>query len=111
MKARAAGDKYKEIDEARKLLGLGESSTFKEIKQAYRKLSLKYHPDKCAAARKKECEDRFKKINRAYETIIAYCVNYRFSFREDDISGTSMDKDTREHIKRFYDGWWGDLDL
>jgi curved DNA-binding protein CbpA len=38
--------KFEEIDEARKLLGLRESATLKEIKQAYRRMAFRYHPDR-----------------------------------------------------------------
>lgn len=37
---------FNEIDEARRLLGLGEAVTLKEIKTAYRKLAHYHHPDK-----------------------------------------------------------------
>ena len=36
----------KNAEECRAILGVSKDSTHKEIKQAYRKLSLKYHPDK-----------------------------------------------------------------
>ena len=36
----------KNAEECRTILGVTKDSTHKEIKQAYRKLSLKYHPDK-----------------------------------------------------------------
>ena len=36
----------KNAEECRQILGVDSSSTPKEIKQAYRKLSLKYHPDR-----------------------------------------------------------------
>ncbi|MEW6104672.1 MAG: J domain-containing protein [bacterium] len=102
---------FKQIDEARKLLGLDEEATLEEIKEAYRNLSLKYHPDRCKEADKKHCEEMMKKINYARDVIVAYCAGYRFSFKEKDIKKNVMDKGLYDHLKRFYDGWWGDLDL
>jgi len=43
---------YKQIDRARTTLRLGESATILEIKKAFRKLSIKYHPDKLRAIEK-----------------------------------------------------------
>jgi DnaJ-class molecular chaperone len=34
-----------EIDKARKLLGLRDRATLEEIKQVYRKMAFRYHPD------------------------------------------------------------------
>ena len=102
---------FRQIGEAKNLLGLEESATLQEIKKAYRELSLKYHPDKCAGKDKKKCEEMFKKINRANEILMTYCANYRFSFKEEEVKKTTMDKAMYEHMKRFYDGWWGNLDL
>ena len=100
---------FAEIDESRKILGLGETATLKDIKKAYRKLSLKYHPDRCED--KKECEKTFKKINHANEILMAYCAGYRYCFDKEEVKKTSMDEEFREHLKRFYDGWWGDLEI
>ncbi|MBD3426824.1 MAG: DnaJ domain-containing protein [Candidatus Omnitrophica bacterium] len=100
---------FKKINDARKILGLGESATLYEIKDVYRKLSLKYHPDKCEEEEKAECEETFKKISSAYETIMTYCANYRFSFAVEEVQGVDMDKEIYDHMKRFYDGWFGDL--
>jgi len=102
---------FKQIDEARKLLGLAEDATLQEIKEAYRRLALKYHPDRCKGKNKKEHEEMFKKISHANDTLIAYCAGYRHSFKEKDVKRNTMDKATYEHLKRFYDGWWADLDL
>ena len=102
---------FREIAEARKILGLEETATLEEIKKAYKRLVLKYHPDRCKDENKKECEDMFKKITHANDILMAYCVGYRYSFKEKDVKKNTMNKELYEHLKRFYDGWLGDLDL
>jgi len=37
---------FGKIDRARKLLGLGEDASLKEIKEAYRRKAKKFHPDR-----------------------------------------------------------------
>ena len=49
---------FKDIDRARKLLGLGETTSMQEIKEKYRKLSLKCHPDSIIIVHKKKCMKR-----------------------------------------------------
>lgn len=97
------------IENARKTLMLGESATIPEIKEAYRKLSLKYHPDKSEEKDKKRAEDRFKELNNANQVLIEYCMNYRIFFGKSQDPGVSQENTANEHYKRFYDGWWGDL--
>jgi DnaJ-class molecular chaperone len=48
-------------------LGVAKSATEKEIKQAYRKLARKFHPD--VNPGDKTVESRFKSINEAYEVL------------------------------------------
>ena len=100
---------HKQIDKARKVLKLGESATIPEIKKAFRELSLKYHPDKCKDKDKLKCEEKFKQINNANEVLIEYCLNYKFPLKDAEDTATKEEEETKEHMKRFYDGWWGDL--
>jgi DnaJ-class molecular chaperone len=95
--------RFEDIDEARKTLGLGETATFGEIKGAYRRLSLKYHPDKCADEDRRGCEEMFKKINRANRILMSYCASYRYSFAEEDAKEVTGEAFAEEHTKRFYE--------
>jgi len=49
------------------VLGVGKSSTDAEIKSAYRKLAMQWHPDKHKGD--KDAEQKFKEINVAYEVL------------------------------------------
>ena len=54
------------------LLGVEKTASDSEIKKAYRKLAMKYHPDKFSNAsekEKKEAENKFKEINEAYQIL------------------------------------------
>lgn len=51
-----------------KVLGVKKKATQAEIKKAYRKLAVKYHPDKCSDG-KELCEDKFKEVANAYEIL------------------------------------------
>jgi molecular chaperone DnaJ len=56
----ARGDYYE-------VLGVERSCTLEDLKKAYRKLALEYHPDRNPA--NKEAEDRFKEVNEAYSVL------------------------------------------
>ena len=54
------------------LLGVEKTASENDIKKAYRKLAMKYHPDKFSNAsekEKKEAEEKFKEINEAYQVL------------------------------------------
>ena len=50
-----------------KILGVERKASEEEIKRAYRKLAMKYHPDRNPG--NKEAEDKFKEINQANEVL------------------------------------------
>lgn len=51
-----------------KVLGIDKSATDKEIKKAYRKLAMKWHPDK-NPNNKEDAEKKFKEISEAYTVL------------------------------------------
>jgi len=50
-----------------KILGVSKNASEEEIKKVYRKLAMKYHPDKTKGD--KNSEDKFKKISEAYAVL------------------------------------------
>jgi curved DNA-binding protein CbpA len=51
-----------------KILGVERQTTSEEIKRAFRRLALQYHPDR-NPQNVKEAEEKFKEINEAYEVL------------------------------------------
>jgi len=57
-------------DDYYKVIGIPKSATEKEITKAYRKLAMKWHPDRHPTpAAKKKAEANFKRIGEAYQTL------------------------------------------
>ncbi len=48
------------------ILGVSKTASLDEIKKAYRKLALQYHPDR---NKTKEAEEKFKEVTKAYEVL------------------------------------------
>lgn len=49
------------------ILGVSKSASAADLKKAYRKLAMQYHPDKNKGD--KACEQKFKEINEAYDVL------------------------------------------
>ena len=51
------------------VLGVGRNATSDEVKDAYRRLARKYHPDMNPEQDKKSAEEKFKELSEAYEVL------------------------------------------
>ena len=93
-----------EISQACRLLGLGETATLKEIKQAYRRKSFRHHPDRnSGSGEDSQGEEMMKKLNWAYKLLMEYCTHYKYPFREEDVARTYPHD---EYLRKYYHGWF-----
>lgn len=76
---------FTQLNQAKEMLGLGEESTPSEIRETYRALTKKLHPDKFPGD--PEAQERFEKITKAYQILTDYCQEERCSFKETDVRG------------------------
>lgn len=63
---------YKDINSAYTILEIDSNASDDELKKAYRKMAVKYHPDKVAYLGddiKEKAKEKFQKLNAAYEQI------------------------------------------
>lgn len=88
------------------ILGLTKSATEDEIKKAYRKLAMKYHPDRNQGEAAKEAEEKFKEVKEAYEVLsdAGRRQNYDHGgsgFNSPNGFGPNMDMDSLfQHLRR-----------
>lgn len=63
---------YRNVDSDYKILGIESNATDEEVKKAYRKMAIAFHPDKVAAMGEeyqKGAKEKFQQIQDAYEAI------------------------------------------
>ena len=79
------------------VLGLGKNADQGDIKKAYRKLALKYHPDKNAGD--KSAEDKFKEACEAYEVLSDAEKRRRYDqFGHEGLRGAGMHDFSRMNV-------------
>src|SRR5581483_5518032 len=83
------------------VLGVSRTATEEEIKKAYRKLALKWHPDRNPEARR-EAEERFKEISEAYQVLSDPERRAQYD-RFGDFFGTGRTRASRGRARRGQD--------
>lgn len=98
-----------------RILGVERTATPEEIKKAYRRLALKYHPDRVPPEKKAEAEERFKEISEAYEVLMdpdkrrAYDTYGDVSFASGGPNFTWQDFSHYDDLKDIFGDFFGDL--
>eukprot|EP00253_Pinus_taeda_P000170 PITA_00170 len=87
-------------------LRLSPGAAGKDVKSAFRRLALQYHPDVCKG---NDCGVEFQKINQAYETIMSNLAqakqqNYSEDYYMDGLMG--IDNDPYDQWEEWM-GWEG----
>lgn len=85
---------YGELKEAMAVLSIPPLSTYKEIKQIYKREVRKNHPDLNPNPSK-----NIDEINRAYAIVRAYIENYRFYFTVDEFENQFPEE---RHVRRWF---------
>jgi molecular chaperone DnaJ len=90
------------------ILNVAHEATDEEIKKAYRKLALKYHPDR--NPHNKEAEERFKEISEAYEVLSDQEKRFRYErFGGADDSGSIFDSGFRGNFDDIFNDLFSDF--
>ncbi|MDI6889677.1 MAG: GvpL/GvpF family gas vesicle protein [Thermodesulfovibrionales bacterium] len=71
---------YSQIDEAKRLLGLGESTSLEEIKESYREFAQRNHPDK--HPENSQLKEEFEKVTYAYRLLTSCYQGENINFKD-----------------------------
>lgn len=91
---------YKELEKSLQLFDISSRASLKEIKAKHKLLVKKYHPDKGA-----NDPEMIQQINAAYQILLTYCSNYRFSFDRNEFMAQCPEERLREQFSN--ETFWG----
>lgn len=90
------------------ILGVPREASEQEIKKAYRKLALKYHPDRAPQNKKKEYEEKFKEISQAYRVLSDKDKKAQYDQFGQTFEGASFNQGFgQQDFRSFYDAFGG----
>lgn len=92
---------FAELQEACRILGLGERATLREIKTRHKELVKRYHPD----TGNTDEPAMIRRINAAHRVIQDYISGYQFSFTEAEFYEQHPDERIRQQFEN--DPIWG----
>lgn len=92
---------YTDLQEALRVLALGEKVTLKEIKTRHKELVKRYHPD----TGNTEDPEMIRKVNAAYQLVLDYVAAYRFSFAREEFHKQNPEERLRQQFAD--DPVWG----
>lgn len=95
---------YSTDSEHYKTLGVNESANLEEIKKAYKRMAMKYHPDRSInkdEKTKKSNEELFKKVNTAYQ-ILSDKLEHPEKYKQNDFSGYN-NEDLNDFLNNIYE--------
>ncbi len=97
-----------DVIKACEILGLPEEATMDEVKLRYRYLLKKWHPDKSGCSDDEISKEKTRQIVWAYEVVVTYCNNYKYSFLHNDIKRQLSNSSSTWWMERFgRDPLWG----
>lgn len=82
------------------ILGIDKNATKKQIKKAYRKLSMKYHPDK--KPNDPIATEKFKEINQAHQILIDETKRRDYDLQMPDEKTPETPQETPQQTTSYY---------
>lgn len=91
---------FEDLREALEVFSLTGKASLQEIKARHRALVKRHHPDAGGSE-----NDRIRQINAAYQILLAYCRDYRFSFSREEFLEQRPEERLRQQFAQ--DPIWG----